>query len=364
MLRDWPWKPKPDYTRLLKALRRQGDPHYVPFLELFADPEMIAAILGEPVIPRQMQRQVRDLDTLERALIQKIRFWHSLGYDAFWQAAILELPQVRLDAEDTAPLPHDKRQWVDEKAGVITSWADFEAYAWPRASDASLYPLEYIALHLPEGMGIIAAISGVLEPVMWLMGYETFATAIYDQPDLIQAMFDKIAEIYVPLARAVVQVDRVIALWMGDDMGFKTGTMIAPAHLRRYVFPIQKQIAAVAHERGMPFLLHSCGNLEAVMNDLIDDVGIDGKHSFEDAIEPVESFAARYARRISVIGGVDVDLLGRGSEEQIRARTRQVLQSCAPTCAYVLGSGNSIANYIPPRNFLAMVDEGWRFNTA
>lgn len=357
---NWPWEPHPDYTRLLKTLRRQGDPGCIPFLELFADSEVIAAVLGGPVIPRD----VTDHEVLERGLDQKIRFWYRLGYDAFWQGAILDLPDMLLlKSDDTASLPQDKRQWVDEKAGIITNWRDFERYPWPRAADADLYPMEYVARHLPEGMGIIAAISGVLEPVMWLMGYETFALAIYDQPDLVQAMFDKIAEIFIPLTHTLVQMDRVVALWMGDDMGFKTGTMIAPDHLRKFVFPIQKQHAHIAHEQGIPFLLHSCGNVEAVMDDLIDEVGIDAKHSFEDVIEPVESFTARYGDRIAVIGGVDVDLLGRGTEDQVRARTREILEACAPSGGYVLGSGNSIANYLPPGNFLAMVDEGWRYNT-
>ncbi len=31
-----PWVPGPDYTHLLRVLRRQGDPGNVPFLELFA----------------------------------------------------------------------------------------------------------------------------------------------------------------------------------------------------------------------------------------------------------------------------------------------------------------------------------------
>ena len=357
---DWPWKPKPDYTRLVRALRRQGDPGDVRFLELFADREVIAAALGEPTIPAVAERA--DRGALERALDQKIRFWHRLGYDAFWQGATLELPDVlRLETGDTAPLPRDRRQWVDERAGAITNWADFERYPWPRAADADLYPLEYVARRLPEGMAIAAAIGGVLEPVMWLMGYETFALAIYDQPDLVQAMFDRIEGIYVPLARALVQMDRVVALWMGDDMGFKTGTMIAPHHLRTFVFPVQARIAGIALEEGLPFILHSCGNLEAVMDDLIDDVGIDARHSFEDVIEPVESFAARHGDRIAVIGGVDVDILGRGTERQVRARTREILEGCAPGGGYVLGSGNSIANYVPLGNFLAMVDEGWRY---
>ena len=360
---DWPWKPDPDYTRLLRALRREGDPNHVPFLELFADREVIAAALGERAISGEAERA--DREVLEKALGQKIHFWHHLGYDAFWQGAILEFPDMlRLDLDDTAALPRERRSWVDEKAGTITNWADFERYPWPRTADADLYPMEYVARNLPEGMAMLAEISGVLEPVMWLMGYETFALAIYDQPDLVQAMFDKIEEIFVPLARTLVQMDRVVALWMGDDMGFKTGTMIAPDHIRQFVFPVQKQMADIAHGQGMPFLLHACGNLEAVMDDLIDDVGIDARHSFEDVIEPVESFAARYGDRIAVIGGVDVDILGRGTEEQVRARTREILEACAPGGGYVLGSGNSIANYTSLESFLAMVDEGWRFRAG
>jgi len=358
----WPWKPDPDYTRLEQALRRQGDPTRVPFLELFADQEFIAAALDEPVFRYDVSGAEHEV--MAAQVEQKIRFWYGLGYDALWLGPAVAMSWPDQEADDTADKPRDQRNWRDEKVGLITSWEDFERYPWPRPEEIDYSPLEYAAEHLPEGMAIIAASMGVMEPVTWLMGYESLAMAIYEQPDLVQAMFDKIAEIFVPIARNLVQMDRVMALWMGDDMGFKTGTMVAPRHLRDYVFPIQKQIAQVAHAQGMPFVLHSCGNLEAVMDDLIDDVGIDAKHSYEDAIMPVEQVSAKYSDRIGVVGGIDMDLLTRGTEEQIRERTRHALETCAPTRAYVLGSGNSIANYIPVRNFLAMVDEGWRFNTA
>jgi len=358
---NWPWKPAPDYRRLLAALRRQGSAVNAPFLELLADSEIIADVLGEPTVPESVAAS--DRSAMERLLDQKIRFWHGLGYDAFWQGASLVFPDLlSLDAEDTASLRRDRRRWVDENTGAISDWASFERYRWPRPEDADFGPMDYVAKHLPDGMAIIASVDGVLETAMWVMGYASFGLAIYDQPDLIEAIFARLEEILVPLARTVVQMDRVVALWLGDDMGFKTQPMIAPSHLRRYVFPIQKKLAAIAHQRNLPFLLHSCGNLEMVMDDLIDDVRIDAKHSFEDVIEPVESFAARYAGRISIVGGIDMDLLSRGSEERVRARTREVLEACAPTRAYVLGSGNTVANYIPSCNFLAMLDEGWRFN--
>jgi len=362
ILSHWPWQPDPDYTRLEKALRRQGDPTHVPFLELFADQEFIAAALGEPILRYDVSGAEHDV--MAAQVDQKIRFWYDLGYDAFWLEPAVAMSWPDQEADDTADKTRGQRNWMDEKVGLITSWEDFERYPWPRPEDIDYFPLEYAAKHLPEGMAILPGIMGVLEPVTWLMGYESLAMAIYDQPDLVQAMFDKIAEIVVPTARNLVQMDRVVALWVGDDMGFKTGTMVAPRHLRQYVLPVHKQIAQVAHTQGMPYVLHSCGNLEAIMDDLINDVGIDAKHSYEDTIMPIEQVSAKYSDRIGVVGGIDMDLLTRATEEQIRERTRHVLETGAATGAYVLGSGNSIANYIPVRNFLAMVDEGWRFNTA
>ena len=71
----------------------------------------------------------------------------------------------------------------------------------------------------------------------------------------------------------------------------------------------------------------------------------------------------RWGDRTAILGGVDMDLLGRGTEEQVRARTRQILEVCGVKgTGYCLGAGNSVANYIPVQNYLAMLDEGRRWN--
>lgn len=352
--------PQPDYTRLLKAIRRQGDPNHVPLLELFADPEIISAVLQEPA-PSWVDQDDDPIARL-RGVDQRIRFWHQLGYGAFWEGPSLLFPGVlQLSTDDTANKTRAQRRWVDESAGPITSWEDFDRYPWPQPDGFDFSTMEYAARHMPEGMAMIGRGGGVLETAMFLMGYETLALALYDQPDLVAAVFDRCGEILLAAARSVVQVDRVMALWTGDDMGYKTGPMIAPKHLRQFAIPFHRQMAEIAHQQGMPYLLHSCGKLDTIMEDLI-DAGIDGRHSFEDVIEPVESFYGRFGSRIAVIGGVDVDLLARGTPEQVRARTRHILEACAPSGAYILGSGNSIVNYMPPENFLAMVDEGKCFN--
>ncbi|MCC7206422.1 MAG: uroporphyrinogen-III decarboxylase-like protein, partial [Anaerolineae bacterium] len=290
-----------------------------------------------------------------------VDFWHRLGYDAIRLRGGLLLPTVKVKAEDTAGLKRADRDWQSESEGPISDWETFEKYPWPRAADADFSQIEYAASILPDGMKLLVSPLGMAEPLTWLMGYQPFALALYDSPDLVQAMADRVSSIYTPIAEALLDMDSVMGLLLADDMGFKTATMIAPDHLRRYVFPHLKKLTALAHAKGKICILHSCGNLEKVMDDLIDDVKIDAKHSFEDVIMPVEQFKARYGHRIGVVGGIDVHLLASGDEAAVRARTRQVLDACMPGGGYVLGTGNSVTNYIPVRNFLAMLDEGRRW---
>ena len=352
----WP-ENKPDFERLRRVLYRDGLPDRVPFIELFADLEIMAAVLGEKPVYAWRDPEVR-----EAALLQRIRFSETLGYDYVTAHPRLNFPrgETVLISEDTAELAKPARGWINESEGPIATMEDFEKYEWPSPETVDYADLEFVARHLPEGMQIIAATSGVMEWVMWLMGYAPFAVALYDQPELVEAMFTRIGDLFASVYEGAASIPEVGAVFLGDDMGHKTGTFVRPEHMRQYVFPRQKRLVEATHRHGKPFLLHSCGNLADVMDDLIDDVGIDAKHSFEDTFLPVAEAKRMYGDRIAILGGVDVDMLCRSSEEEVRAYTRRVLEACMPEGGYALGTGNSVANYIPVRNYIAMLDEGMK----
>ena len=181
--------------------------------------------------------------------------------------------------------------------------------------------------------------------------------ALYDKPELVKAVSDRLGTLMMGFYRHILDLDQIIAIFPGDDMGFRTGTLIAPSDLRKYCLPWHKRFAEMVHARGLPYFLHSCGNLETIMEDLISDVRIDGKHSFEDAILPVQDFQARYGPRIAVLGGVDINILAASSPEHVRTHTRSLMETCGPRGRYAIGSGNSIPSYIPVSNYLAMLDE-------
>jgi uroporphyrinogen decarboxylase len=344
----------PNFELLRKALLRQGELERVPMLELKADDEIVADIMG---ISDATSLSVMSTKQQTKLLVD---FWTKLGNDAVRMRGGLQLQKARVSTEDSAQLKRAQRDWQGAE-GIITSWEDFEHYPWPTWRDADFSHIEYAAEILPDGMEILVSPYGMLEPIMWMMGFEGLALALYDAPDLVEAMVERIASIYTPIADAVLDMDRVAGLFMGDDMGFKTSTMFAPKHLRKYILPYHKKLAAMTHARDKVYVLHNCGKLDLIMDDLIDDVQIDAKHSFEDVIMPVEECKIEYGDRVSLVGGIDMDFLCRSTEEEVRARVRQVLDTCMPGGGYVLGTGNSVANYVPVRNFLAMVDEGHRW---
>jgi uroporphyrinogen decarboxylase len=158
-----------------------------------------------------------------------------------------------------------------------------------------------------------------------------------------------------------MEEEAIGGIFMGDDLGYASGTIISPQILRERFLPHTRRIVELVHGAGKLFVFHSCGDMYAVMDDLC-DMGIDAKHSFEDKILPVEEVYEQWSDRVALIGGVDMHLLASGDEKQVRARTRQILESCAAGGGYVLGTGNSVANYVPLKNYLAMLDEGQRWN--
>jgi uroporphyrinogen decarboxylase len=65
----------------------------------------------------------------------------------------------------------------------------------------------------------------------------------------------------------------------------------------------------------------------------------------------------RYGHRICLIGHVDVDMLSRGSEEEVREQVRKNIAAAWDGTGYCAGSGNSIPEYVKYENYLAMLDE-------
>ena len=350
-------KINPDWQGLVDCIMRKGTPDRVHYIELFIDGEIKDAVCERFNLLDNLKESDPHYDFHKEIIIQRF-----LGYD-YVRCSLddFDMPLEKLVVEDTAGIRREEgRLYINEQVGPITTWEEFEKYPWPDPDKCSTSSLEWYEQNLPEDMCIIGSggFAHFAEYLSWLMGYETLCYALFENRDLVKAISDSLIEIYEISLKRMLEFDRVKLVWGSDDMGFRGGPLISPDDLREFVLPGHKLMAEMSHQAGRPYLLHSCGNLELIMEDLIEDVKIDARHSFEDVIEDVVTATERYGHRIAHLGGIDVDFICRADEQQIRERVRKTLDSCFEGGGYCLGTGNSVANYIPLENYLAMQDEG------
>lgn len=345
---------QPDFDRLERVLRREGEPDRVPFYELFTqltDPVLQRLGLWEDTVDPALPADVRD----DRRWRNQVQYSLALGYDYVGVGGRgFAFPLAERAVGKTA---HGDRGYLKAAAHMIASRADFERYLWPDLTKVDYTPLDEAAKRMPAGMKGIVGSCGMLEFPMWLLGYEGISYLLFDDEPLVRDVFDAVGSRIVEYLGKCAAHPVVGAIQMGDDMGHKTQTMLAPDVLRKYLFPWHRRLVEAVHAHGKPIILHSCGNLSAVMEDII-DCGWDARHSFEDTIEPVWEAKRRWGNRIAILGGFDMDKITRMTEEQVREHTRLLIDKCAPGGGWALGTGNSVATYVPVDNFLAMIEEG------
>ena len=242
------------------------------------------------------------------------------------------------------------------QGALITDRPSFDKYPWPDAGSGNYDLYSDLAAYLPDGMKLLGfSNGGVLENATDIVGFETLCMIYMTDPELTGEIFRHIGERLITFYSIVASIESVGACVVNDDWGFKTQTMFPPEMMEEYVFPYTRKIVDVIHAHGKPAILHSCGNVKDIMDVIIDDLKLDGKHSFEDGIYPVEDAWDWWSDRIAIMGGIDVDFLARKSPEEIYNRSLRLLEKTSGTGGYALGSGNSIPDFIPRENYLAML---------
>ena len=335
---------QPDFERLRKALLCE-EPDRVPIAELEIDPSVMEAFLGRPI----------------RGITDGIDFWQQAGYDYY----ILNLKYVVADLFDDLPTSETvscygdrpvERRWTWEHEGSITRWQDLEKLPSTEPRPADYEPINEVLRALPEGMGFIVHLGGFFEYIWQLMGFERFSMALVDEPELVSTLWHWLDESLMKHFSAVMDFEGIDGIWLCDDIAYTEGLIVSPSILRQHVFPCHKEIGKACRSRGIPLIYHSDGDLTQVMDDLLDN-GITALHPIEPKGMDIYELKRRYGGRLALVGNMDLgSTLTRGTPEEVRQDVRTHINALAPGGGYVLGSSNSIPNYVPIENYRAMIE--------
>lgn len=342
---------QPDYRNIVKAASNIEAPR-LPLYEHIICAEVMEEILGRPFAALEKGKGA-DKEEFFRNYCE---FFRTMGYDTVsFERCIGPIMPGSGALGNTAP-------------GVIRDRKSFEDYPWDELETRyfEAYAEDFRALRdaMPPGMRAIGGPgNGIFECVQDITGFEHLCYLAVDDPETYSRLFGAVAKANLGIWRRFVAEfgDLYCVFRFGDDLGFKSSTLISPEDIRRLVIPAYRPIIDLVHSLGKPFLLHSCGSIFDVMDDLI-AAGIDAKHSNEDQIAAFPEWVRLYGDRIGNFGGADTDYLVRNDPATIKAYVRDVLERSVGHGGFAFGSGNSIPEYVPASGYLAMVEavREWR----
>ncbi|MDF2686610.1 MAG: hypothetical protein K0S55_1792, partial [Clostridia bacterium] len=247
-------KREPDFSNLAAVLEKK----------LPSRPTLFEFFLNEN-LEKNLMRYDYDISSRLSSVKTKINAFKNAGYD-YATLGIGGFYFQRLPAES-------KNTKSLNGHSIIYDTESFNRYNWLNPNDFNYSELDSFTEILPKGMKIIVCgPDGVLENVIGLVGYDNLCIMLYENPQLVSDIFEHVGERMLKYYQNCIKYDCVGALISNDDWGFNTQTMLSPSDMRKYCFPWHKKIVDLAHKNGKYAILHSCGNYNQIIDDVIEDM--------------------------------------------------------------------------------------------
>ncbi len=184
-----------------------------------------------------------------------------------------------------------------------------------------------------------------------LAGVEHASYLFYDAPELVEELFERINIICLEGLKRILPYLEIDYLGFGEDIAYKTSTLISPEMFERFLLPRYRKVVEFARKYGCDITLYdSDGNLNPFM-ELYFKAGINGFLPCEVAagMDPVV-LRKKYGKRIRMIGGIDKRVLSRSKEEIKKELMRKV--DLIKEGGYIPKIDHSVSADIPWDNFV------------
>ncbi len=176
------------------------------------------------------------------------------------------------------------------------------------------------------------------------MGLERLLYMFYDDPSLIEDMMDQVCYLSTEVIKRVVKDLRVDHAMFWEDMAFKSGPLISPDMVRKFMVPRYKKVTDLLRSSGVDVIfVDSDGNLDELIPIWL-ECGINATWPLECAAgNDAVALRKKYGRDLILGGNIDKRELLKGKDA-----IREEVISKVP---FLLESGGyfpSVDHMVPP----------------
>lgn len=196
---------------------------------------------------------------------------------------------------------------------------------------------------------------GLFERSWFLRGFENVMIDMIDNPDFFEELLDHILQIHLEVMELIIERFPIDAYYGGDDVSDQRSIMMGMDHWRKFFKPRLKKMIDHCHSLGYPFVLHACGNVMPLIDDLI-EIGLDGLESLQSESNDVFWIKQKAKGKLILIGGMGVQsTLFRGTPEEVYNETQKLLKELGQGGGYIVAPSKPFACE-PVENIAAFID--------
>jgi uroporphyrinogen decarboxylase len=213
--------------------------------------------------------------------------------------------------------------------------------------------------HIKEAYNvyIVAAVWGShWEKAYFSRGIENFLADLAGNTEWAQELLDLIIRKNIVMLENIMTASEIDAVLLGSDWGTQRGLIMSPDCFRKMIKPGEKQEYDLIKKYGKKIFVHSCGDILAVMDDLV-ELGVDCLNPVQPECMDISLLKNKYGAKISYYGGISTqDTLPFGSADEVRAETRNVIELMSVNGGYITAPSQEIQTDVSYENLCALID--------
>jgi len=245
---------------------------------------------------------------------------------------------------------------VDWKLGDVNAEESFHPITFPLES---LDGIERFSFPDPFDHGLFADIQQDIENVdrdkcllmlsnpgclfnrAWLLrGMENFLVDMLLDPEKAEALLDRILAYQEAIVIRELSYKPDI-VYFGDDAGTTKALIMHPDLWRRMIKPRLAKLIGMCREAGCFVILHSCGRIGDIVGDII-EMGVNVLNPVQATANDLSALKEKARGKLTLFGGMDADLLVRGTPAQVRDMASHVLGILGDGGGYISGPDQSL----------------------